>query len=375
MRKFGLLICVMISYLSVSAQVNRVGVNSEWSTDINKANFKLWEYESLVPKDAFKAIDYPRFYNEERAQEKYNPNENVVVVSKGREHKAYPMEILMFHQVINDRIGGMPIAITYCPLSDAVKVFERRFEHKGVQRELEFSPSGMIRMSNIILYDRQTESWWQQYNGKSDTGFFRNKVLTERMAVRMTMQQFYDNCKYGLVLRDDEKDALLPYGVNPYYKYDNVLVEKPLYLNHMPSERLMPMERILTVNLRGKHMVYPMEEVKKHKVINDTPLDMYVAIFYMEGSTSMLGDRDIKSAKDIGSAVAYSAFYDGQWLTFSKEGDLFVDDRTSSKWNFMGKCVEGSYEGGQLETILSTESFAFPELEFYTNSLIYSINW
>ncbi|ANQ49491.1 DUF3179 domain-containing protein [Flammeovirga yaeyamensis] len=375
MRTVRLVFLLMCVSLGLTAQVNRVGVKNEWTTDLNKTNFNLWQYQALTPRDAFKAINRPKFYNEERAKENYKGDENVVVVSQGREHKAYPMEFLMFHQVINDRIGGMPIAITYCPLTDAVKVYERRFEKNGFQRELVFAPSGMIRMSNIILYDEQSESWWQQYTGKCETGELRNQQLVERGCIRMTLNQFYENCKYGLVLRFDEKDELLPYGINPYYKYDNVLTEKPLYLNHMPNERLMPMERIVTLYLRGDRMIYPLEEVRKKKVINDTPKDMYVTIFYIDGSKSMLEEREIKQSKVIGSAVAYSALYDGVWLTFSYKNGYYIDEQSQSEWNMMGECIKGHFKGGKLTPISTSQSFAFPELEFYSNSLIYSINW
>ncbi|WP_158021903.1 DUF3179 domain-containing (seleno)protein [Flammeovirga pacifica] len=366
---------MMCITLGLNAQVNRVGVNDEWNTDLENTNFNLWQYQALTPRDAFKAINHPKFYNEERAKDFYKGNENVVVVSQGREHKAYPMEFLMFHQVINDRIGGMPIAITYCPLTDAIKVFERRFERNGVQRELVFAPSGMVRMSNVVLYDEQSESWWQQYTGKCETGELRNQQLTERDCIRMTMNQFYDNCKYGLVLRFDEKDDLLPYGINPYYKYDNILTEKPLFLNHMPDERMMPMERVITLNLRGDHMIYPLEEIRKKKVINDTPNDMYITIFYVDGSKSMLDQREINQSKVIGSAVAFSSLYDGVWLSFSKKDGLYIDEQSQSKWNVMGECVDGHFKGGHLTPIHTTQSFAFPELEFYSKSLIYSINW
>ncbi|WP_044201245.1 DUF3179 domain-containing (seleno)protein [Flammeovirga sp. OC4] len=360
---------------NASAQINRVGVKSEWATNVDNSSISLYEYESLVPKDAFQSIDNPRFYNEESAAEEYSEESNVVVVAAGREFKAYPLDFLMYHQVINDRIGGMPIAITYCPLTDAVQVYERRFQYKGVQRELTFNPSGMIRKSNIILYDTQSESWWQQYNGKSYTGEFKGHELTKYPALRMTMKQYYENYKYGLVMKFNERDELLPYGKNPYYNYDNVLVEKPLYLNYMPNERLMPMERVVAVALLDEHVIYPLEDVKDRGVINDKPLDMYIAVFYDGASTSMLEGRAIHSNKKIGSVAVYSSFHEGQSLTFSKEGDVFKDEQTQSIWNFSGRCIEGELKGQQLKMLNFSQNFSFPALDFYPNSLIYNINW
>ncbi|KXX70189.1 hypothetical protein AVL50_15100 [Flammeovirga sp. SJP92] len=366
----------MLGVVSISsAQINRVGVKSEWATNVDNSSISLYEYEKLVPREAFQSIDNPRFYNEESAQEEYSEEANVVVVAAGREFKAYPLDFLMFHQVINDRIGGMPIAITYCPLTDAVEVYERRFQYKGVQRELTLSPSGMIRKSNIILYDEQSESWWQQYNGKSYTGAFKGHELVKYPSLRITMGQYYENYKYGLVMKFNERDELLPYGKNPYYRYDNVLVEKPLYLNYMPSERLMPMERIVAVELLNDHVIYPLEDVQKRGVINDKPLDMYIAVFYDNASTSMLEGRDIKSNKKIGSVAVYSTFHDGQSLTFTKEGNLFKDEKTQSVWNFSGRCIEGEMKGQQLKMLNFSQNFSFPELDFYPNSLIYNINW
>ncbi|WP_169656715.1 DUF3179 domain-containing (seleno)protein [Flammeovirga aprica] len=358
-----------------SAQINRVGVKSEWTTNVDNSSISLYEYENLVPKDAFQSIDHPRFYNEENAKEEYKEEANVVVVAAGREFKAYPLDFLMFHQVINDRIGGMPIAITYCPLTDAVEVYERRFQYKGVQRELTLHPSGMIRKSNIILYDQQSESWWQQYNGKSYTGEFKGHELVKYPVLRMTMGQYFDNYRYGLVMKFNERDELLPYGKNPYYNYDNVLVEKPLHLNYMPSERLMPMERIVAVKLLDEHVIYPLEDVQERGVINDKPLDMYIAVFYSGASTSMLAGRDIHTNKKIGSVAVYSSFHEGQSLSFSKEGEVFRDDQTQSVWNFSGRCIEGKLKGQQLKMLKFSQNFSFPELDFYPNSLIYNINW
>lgn len=357
------------------AQINRVGVRNEWNTNIDKTSISLYEYEALTPNKAFESISNPKFYNDEKSKEYYKPETNVVVLSSGREYKAYPMDLLMFHQVINDRIGGKPIAITYCPFTDAVIAYERRFQNKGVQRELSFQPSGMIRKSNIILYDEQSESWWQQYTGKCNTGDLKGVSLKKYPVLRMTMGQYYENYKYGLVIKDTEKDSYLPYGKNPYYKYDNILTEKPIYLNYMPSERLMPMERVVSVNILKKHIIYPLEEIQQKGVINDQPMDMYIAVFYEGSSTSMLEGREIEQNSKTGSAAVYSAFQDSQLLTFSKEGDYFVDEQTKSTWNFRGYCIDGKLKNQQLRLLDFTQSFAFPELDFYSNSLIYNINW
>ncbi|MBB6459990.1 DUF3179 domain-containing (seleno)protein [Flammeovirga kamogawensis] len=361
--------------LQSHAQVSRVGVKENWSTDLSRTTISLYEFEALTPRSAFQSIDNPRFYNEETSKEYYDANENVVVVSAGREYKAYPLEFLIFHQVINDRIGGVPIAVTYCPFTDAVIVYERRFTHRGVQRELLLKPSGMIRKSNIVLYDQQTESWWQQYNGTAKVGHFLGTELKQVCSLRMTMKDFYENCKYGLVIKDNVKDELLPYGINPYYKYDNVLTEKPLYLNYMPSEKLMPMETVLLVDLRGNNIIYPLEDLQQRKVLNDLPMDMYVVVFYEANSTSMLGGREIKTNDKQGSMAAYSSFHDGRLLTFSSEGNHFIDEQTKSIWNFNGLCIDGSLKGQQLKQLMSKQSFAFVALDFYRNSLIYNINW
>ncbi|MEH0157608.1 DUF3179 domain-containing protein [Limibacter armeniacum] len=360
---------------TADAQRSRVGVYPDWETNKHLSLANEYEFEAYTPKNAFKSIDYPTFINNEQAKKSYDFNEVAVIVSVGREHKAYPLSMLLYHPVINDRIGGKAIAVTYCPLTDAVNVWRRDFVHKGMPREIDFSVSGLLRNSNTVLYDRVSESWWQQFTGKAMVGEFAGISLEPISSIRMTMGDFWNAYPYGLAVSPKAKDPVIPYGTTPYYKYDQAFREKPLFLRHMPDSPLMAMERVVGIEIIGKHIVYPFSEIEKMGALNDKPMDMFVTIFYQEGVKSALDEKDISKSKSIGAIAAYSAFQSGQLLTFKKEGKLFKDEETGSLWRFDGTCIDGALKGEKLKPLKSQNSFAFAQMVFYPKSLIYNINW
>lgn len=376
MFRIMLLFVGLLPSVLLWAQRNRTGVDADWETDMSKKNkVTEYEFEAYMPKQSFKTINFPSFVNNERAKQSYKPEEAAVVVSVGNEHKAYSLDLLMYHPVINDRIGGIPIAVTYCPLTDAVNVWKRSFMYRNMVREVDFKVSGLLRNSNTVLYDRFTESWWQQFTGTAMIGEFAGVQLERVYSLRMTMKQFWDSHRYGLTINPNVKQPDLPYGISPYYKYDQTYREKPIFLRKTPQSTLMAMERVVGVEIMDKHIVYPYEEVRKAGVLNDKPLDMYVVVFWQEGITSALDTKTILEGKPVGSLAVYSSFVDGRLLTFIKEGMVYRDEETSSVWTFEGACIEGELKGQQLKPLNFVSSFSFAQTVFYPDNLIYSVNW
>ncbi len=85
----------------------------------------------------------------------------MIELTVGGETRAYPLQILIWHEIVNDELGGLPVAVTFCPLCNTAIAFDRRVEG----RTLDFGTTGKLRHSDLVMYDRQTESWWQQFGG------------------------------------------------------------------------------------------------------------------------------------------------------------------------------------------------------------------
>ena len=133
----------------------------EWpKTDFSKSSVEFIEILSGgPPKDGIPSIDDPKFLPINEV-DGLNAKESVISVKVKGVVKAYPLRILMWHEIVNDTIGDVPIAVTYCPLCNAAIVFDRRLEGG---KTLDFGTTGKLRNSDLIMYDRQTETWWQQY--------------------------------------------------------------------------------------------------------------------------------------------------------------------------------------------------------------------
>ena len=166
--------------------------------------------------------------------------EPVIGLAINGEAKAYPLRVLTWHEIANDEIGGLPVAVTYCPLCNAAIVFDRRVEG----RVLEFGVSGKLRHSDMVMYDRQTESWWQQFQGEAIVGALVGKQLTFVPSRLESWERFKARHPDGQVLQPD-LPGLRPYGANPYVGYDSSV--SPFLYNGDYPEGIEPLARVVAV--------------------------------------------------------------------------------------------------------------------------------
>ena len=127
-----------------------------------------------LPKDGIPAIDEPQFVSVDEADAWLQPQEPVILVEVEGDACAYPIQILMWHEIVNDTIGRVPVVVTYCPLCNTGIAFERTFDGQV----LDFGTTGRLRYSNLVMYDRQTQTWWQQASGEASRGIRRNWAAT-----------------------------------------------------------------------------------------------------------------------------------------------------------------------------------------------------
>jgi hypothetical protein len=120
----------------------------EFKTDFRKHCVHYSEiFSGGPPKDGIPAIDAPRFVSVSQATSWLKPNEPVIFFQVGNDARAYPIQILIWHEIVNDTVGGVPVAVTFCPLCNTAIAFERTVNG----RVLDFGTTGRLRFSNLIM--------------------------------------------------------------------------------------------------------------------------------------------------------------------------------------------------------------------------------
>lgn len=342
------------------------GAESEFTTDFSKHSVPYSEILSGgPPKDGIPAIDAPNFQSVSEADEWLRDREPVVFVQAGGDARAYPIQILIWHEIVNDTVGGEPLLVTFCPLCNTAIAFKRTFNGQV----LDFGTTGRLRYSNLIMYDRQTETWWQQATGDAIAGEHTGAQLEFYPASMISWGDFKDLHPDGKVLSRDTGHPR-DYGRNPYYGYDDIN-QTPFLFNGTTPDQLPPMARVLTVDLNGEAVAYPYDVLSEMKVINDTVGGEDIVIFWTEGTASALDTSNIPEGREVGSAVAYSRSLDGQILAFKFADGKIFDEQTNSEWNILGLAIAGELKGKQLSPIVSINHFWFSWAAFKPETRIY----
>lgn len=366
------LICVVVYALVMKSSVfadSELRKNIEWrKTDFSKSSVNIEEIGSGgPPKDGIPAIDKPKFISVKQADLWLNNQEPVIVLTIAGHTHAYPLQVLIYHEIVNDELANIPVSVTFCPLCNASIVFDRRVEGKV----LDFGVTGKLRKSDMIMYDRLTESWWQQFTGKAIVGEYTGTVLKQIPASIVAYSDFRESYPTGLVL-SKKTGYIRPYGRNPYKGYDRV-GDSPFLFNGETDGRLPAMERVIFVRYGKQHRLYPFSLVKELSVINDELGALKIVILGKPGTLSALDAEEIVKSRKIVSVTAWSRRIDGEILTFEFADNQIRDRETGSQWNILGKAIAGPYMGRQLSRVDSGVHFAFAWLAFNPDSEIYEV--
>ena len=287
-------------------------------TDFSRASVS---FDEIVaggpPKDGIPAIDDPAFVSV-AGEDRIAAREPVMTLEfDGAEPRAYPIRYLMWHEIVNDTVAGRPVAVTFCPLCNTGMVFDREVD--GQERV--FGVSGLLRHSVMIMFDRETESWWQQGTGEAIVGAHLGDRLELLPAWMESWAEFRARNPDGLVMA--EPDWPRRYGDNPYRNYDTS--QRPfLFDGADPPHGLDPMARMIRVGERA----WPMERVRDAGEITEAG----VTITWNEGQASALDTGRIGEGREVGTvrvrdaegndlphdipfAFAFNAFHpDGEWM-------------------------------------------------------------
>lgn len=211
--------------------------------------------------------------------------------------RPYPLQILTWHGIVNDELGGVPVAVTFCPLCNSAIAFDRRLD--GVVYD--FGTSGSLRYSDLIMWDRQTESWWQQLTGEAIIGELAGRRLNFLPAPIISWADF-KAANPGSQVLSRETGNPRDYGRNPYAGYDQA--DRPPFLyDGIPDGRLLPKERVLALSINGADIAFPFLILEEEPVVNYNLGGRDIVVFFKKGTLSALDSGSIAQSRDVGRLV------------------------------------------------------------------------
>lgn len=334
----------------------------DWLTNFGIRIVRFEEFDPRVERDGIIPIKEPTFIDVAEAIDVYEVGSPVVHVEINGDVRAYPLAILIWHEVINDVVGGVPVLVTYCPLCNTAIAFDRRLG----DATLTFGTSGLVRNSDLVMYDNQTESVWQQVGGKALIGDLVGATLTPIPSPIVSFGQFRTAFPEALVM--DFPDLFvgatdlagftprIPYGNNPYVLYDDLAAEndpRRLYQDDV-DERLHFAARVVGLRIEDEAIAYPFALLEEQRVIEDEVGGVPVVVFWAPGARSALDTGVIDAGREVGSAGVFERTLDGADLVFSPNPDdpqTFLDSG-GSVWDIFGRAIAGPREGARLTPLV-----------------------
>lgn len=310
----------VFALLAGHAQAEPGAWRSEWpATDFSKTSLEDWSgiVSGGPGRDGIPALTDPKMIDV-AAKEGLEAREAVITLEPDNgPARAYPLRYLIWHEIVNDEVAGRPVAVTYCPLCNSAITFDARVEG----RALEFGVTGKLRHSDMVMYDRETESWWQQATGVGIVGEMTGVRLDTLPSWMESWQSFSERNPDGFVMETPTHRR--PYGRNPYVGYDSAATPF-LYSGETPPHGIDPLMRVVRVEDRA----WPMTRLAEKGVLREAGVE----ISWEAGKASALDSREVASGRDIGQvrvrdgegrdlphdvmfAFAFHAFWpDGTWM-------------------------------------------------------------
>jgi hypothetical protein len=344
-----------------------------WVTDFGISSVPFSEiFSGGVPKDGIPAVDDPQFESIEAARGWLSDESPVVAFEIDGDARAYPLAILTWHEIANDVVGDTPVIVTFCPLCHTALVYERT-----IDGELhDFGVSGNLRFSDMVMYDRQTETWWQQATGIGIVGDQTGTRLEFVPSQIIGLAQFEEAYPDGMVM-SRETGHTRRYGQNPYTGYDTA--ERRPFLFFDPIDgRMPPMERVITLGGQDGRdpLSFPYTELRKVGAANTEFESQPIAAFWVPGAVSALDEGIIDRSEDVGATGVYFSTVDDQTLTFARDGEgdaaPIVDAETGSTWDITGRAIAGPLEGTRLEPVGHGDHFWFAWAAFVPDTAIWT---
>lgn len=299
------------------------------------------------PKDGIPSIDNPKFA-EIQDSSFMSDSDTVIGLEINGESKAYPLFILVWHEIVNDKVGSVPVSVTYCPLCYTNQVFERIIDGQ----EVEFGTSGKLYNSNLLMYDRYTESYWSQALGtavKGELTGYQLNLIPFDVITWGDWKKLYPETK---VLTTDT-GYIRSYTTDPYGNY--YTEPRIMFPVEHSDDRLHPKEIIIGFHLDDVHKAYKQNDIESNIIINDTIGETPIML------VSLFSENSRSFVRDINDDVL-DFFY--------KDGKIY-DSQTNSEWTYDGLSISGVYQGEQLKRLPIEPGFWFEWVAFHPQTLVF----
>lgn len=344
---------------------------SSWNTDFSQASIPLEELLVGIPapdpRDLIAPIDDPKFEDVATAGGWLEDPEPGILVEVDGAARFYPLRILTRHEIVNDTFGGRPVVITYCPLCNTALAFDPVVGGEP----LRFGVSGLLRHSDLVMWDDRTESLWQQITGEAIVGSLTGTKLDRLPSAIVAWADFSASHPNAEVLSRDTGSGIA-YGANPYVGYTSSAV--PFLFDGEIDERYPALERVVGVTIGETEKAYPFSLLAGKPAINDIVAGVPVVVLWGAPATAdALDASEVAAGRGVGTGVAYLATVGDQTLTFTAGGgDRFVDAETGSTWTLLGEAVEGPLAGTRLEFAPHRNEFWFAWQVFFPDAEVWA---
>lgn len=247
-------------------------------------------------KDGIPAVSDPNFISASEEPEVQDREPVITVELDGQIPRAYPVRYLLVHEIVNDTIGETPVAVTFCPLCNSGVTFDRRIKAEGQKTTLSFGVSGMLRHNDMVMYDHQTESWWQQAVGTAILGALNGTELTALPGWMESWGEFRTRNPDGLVMEPPRGRGR--YGINQYVGYDSA--EIPFgFRGDLPDNGVPALARVVRVGDRA----WPVARIAEtSELVEDG-----VRLTWRAGQASAVDAFTIAESRDVGTIRVFDA--------------------------------------------------------------------
>ena len=309
------------------------------------------------PKDGIPPIDRPKYVSAADAEKFLKANDIVFGLDYQGMGKAYPQKILVWHEIVNDEVKGEKIAVTYCPLTGSAVAFRGRSRDGAM---FTFGTSGKLVNSNLLMYDRETDSHWPQILGAAIDGKSTGAVLEEIPLVWTQWSRWQRRYPQTVVL-SSETGYFRSYGTDPYGSYEKSGTYydsgAPLFPVMAKNDRFTPKDVVIGIKANGRQMAIPKQALRKKSVVNTTLSGLpLVGVYDPELDNVQIFVRQVN----------------GKSTNFSLENGRVVDELTQSQWTPAGRAVEGMARGTQLKQQPSFDVMWFAWYAFFPETEVLS---
>jgi hypothetical protein len=316
------------------------------------------------PQDGIPSIDSPKFQSVQEADKILEDSEFVLGLNINGDIRVYPLQILVWHEIVNDVVGGKPIAVTYCPLCFTNQVFNRTLIDGNI---VEFGTSGKLYNSNLVMYDRKSNSLWSQALGEGIVGDYSG-IKLEKIPFDITYWKEWKKLYPESKVLSRDTGSVRPYGADPYGNYyTNDLILFPLAND---DKRLGLKEIVIGLEDENQYKAYKLKDIETNKVINDViGEDKKIALVSLQPFMVRVFDRGIDdNVNDEGKKIIVDLFY-------NETNNTLIDRVTDSELNFDGKFINGQLQDKQLKRLAMDQGFWFEWAAFHPETEVFSIKY